>query len=69
MPGATVELGFLGSVLQVELPHCTDEQQLTECDPKSHVNSVFLSVSNTTNASLLDPSIVVPVLTPICASL
>ncbi|KAK0434313.1 hypothetical protein EV421DRAFT_1840584 [Armillaria borealis] len=36
-PGATVELGFLGSVLQVELPHCTDEQQLTECDPKSHI--------------------------------
>ncbi|KAK0204479.1 hypothetical protein DFS33DRAFT_1320461 [Desarmillaria ectypa] len=35
-PGATVELGFLGSVLQVELPQCTDEQQLMECDPKSH---------------------------------
>lgn len=32
-----MELGFLGSVLQVELPHCIDEQQLTECDPKSHI--------------------------------
>jgi len=43
-PGATVELGFLGSVLYLELPHTVDEQQLTETwsfdekyDPKSHI--------------------------------
>ena len=29
-PGATVELGFLGSVLQVELPLTSDSQQLAE---------------------------------------
>ncbi|TEB27105.1 DUF1630-domain-containing protein [Coprinellus micaceus] len=28
--GTTVELGFLGTVLHVELPHSTDAQQLTE---------------------------------------
>ena len=30
IPGATIELGFLGSVLQVELPLTIDTQQLTE---------------------------------------
>lgn len=30
MPGATIELGFLGTVMHVELPHTIDEQQLTE---------------------------------------
>ncbi|KAF8150895.1 hypothetical protein B0H34DRAFT_666138 [Crassisporium funariophilum] len=29
-PGQTLELGFLGSVLQVEIPHSIDAQQLTE---------------------------------------
>ncbi len=28
VPGSTRELGFLGSVLHVELPHDLDEQQL-----------------------------------------
>lgn len=43
-PGATIELGFLGSVLHVELPRTADEQQLVETssfhekfDPKLHV--------------------------------
>jgi len=29
-PGETLELGFVGTVLYVELPHSMDEQQLTE---------------------------------------
>lgn len=43
-PGTTIELGLLGSVMHVELPHSADEQQLTETasfeetfDPKLHV--------------------------------
>ena len=43
-PGTTLELGFLGTVLHVELPHSIDAQQLTETssfnekyDPRSHV--------------------------------
>ncbi|TFK35563.1 hypothetical protein BDQ12DRAFT_687965 [Crucibulum laeve] len=43
-PGATLELGFLGSVLQVEIPHTVDEQQLTDTssfnekyDPRLHI--------------------------------
>lgn len=43
-PGLTLELGFLGSVLQVELPTSSDSQQLAETasfdqkfDPREHV--------------------------------
>lgn len=43
-PGTTIELGFLGSVLHLELPHTIDEQQLTETssfqenyDPSSYI--------------------------------
>ncbi|KDR78789.1 hypothetical protein GALMADRAFT_118246 [Galerina marginata CBS 339.88] len=42
--GQTLELGFLGSVLQVEIPHSVDVQQVTETssfnekyDPKAHI--------------------------------
>jgi len=44
-PGLTLELGFLGSVLQVELPTSPDSQQLAETasfdqkfDPTEHVS-------------------------------
>lgn len=44
-PGLTLELGFLGSVLQVELPTSSDSQQLAETasfdqkfDPREHVS-------------------------------
>lgn len=43
-PGCTLELGFLGSVIHVEIPHSSDAQQLTETssfneryDPRSHI--------------------------------
>ena len=43
-PGTTIELGFLGSVMHVELPLTIDEQQLAETasfdetfDPTLHV--------------------------------
>jgi len=43
-PGETLELGFLGSVVHVEIPHTIDQFQLTETssfnemyDPKLHV--------------------------------
>ncbi|KAF8640309.1 hypothetical protein AX16_010204 [Volvariella volvacea WC 439] len=43
-PGRTVELGFLGSVLHLEIPHSINEQQSTETssfheayDPKRHI--------------------------------
>ncbi|KAF5327197.1 hypothetical protein D9619_004708 [Psilocybe cf. subviscida] len=43
-PGKTIELGFLGSVLHVELPHSPDVQQVTttasfneKYDPHSHI--------------------------------
>jgi hypothetical protein len=43
-PGETLELGFLGTVLHVEIPHSVDTQQLTETssfnekyNPKHHV--------------------------------
>ncbi|KAF8969105.1 hypothetical protein BDZ97DRAFT_264108 [Flammula alnicola] len=43
-PGSTVELGFLGSVLHVEIPHSIDAQQVTETSsfnekysPTSHI--------------------------------
>ncbi|KAF9532638.1 hypothetical protein CPB83DRAFT_784718 [Crepidotus variabilis] len=43
-PGETIELGFLGSVLHVEIPSSVDAQQLTETssfnekyDPRSHI--------------------------------
>lgn len=43
-PGTTVELGFLGSVLNVELPHTSEQQQMSgtasfqeKYDPKLHV--------------------------------
>ncbi|KAF8626595.1 hypothetical protein AX17_006513 [Amanita inopinata Kibby_2008] len=43
-PGQTMELGFLGSVLHLELPNTLDEQQLTETssfkeryDPRIHI--------------------------------
>lgn len=46
-PGETLELGFLGTVLQVEIPHSLDVQQVTETssfnekyDPKSHVSDL-----------------------------
>jgi hypothetical protein len=48
-PGTTLELGFLGTVLHVELPHSIDAQQLTETssfnekyDPRSHVRLSIL---------------------------
>lgn len=44
-PGTTLELGFLGSVLHVEIPHSIDAQQLAETssfnekyDPTVHVS-------------------------------
>ncbi|TFK75071.1 DUF1630-domain-containing protein [Pluteus cervinus] len=44
VPGTTVELGFLGSVLHLEIPKSNNEQQLTETssfhekyDPKRHI--------------------------------
>ncbi|EGN98722.1 hypothetical protein SERLA73DRAFT_181337 [Serpula lacrymans var. lacrymans S7.3] len=44
LPGSTLELGFLGSVMHVELPQSMDEQQLTETysfqqkfDPSLHI--------------------------------
>ncbi|KAF9468198.1 hypothetical protein BDZ94DRAFT_849450 [Collybia nuda] len=44
IPGETLELGFLGSVLQLELPRTIDEQQLTDTssfqekyDPRQHI--------------------------------
>lgn len=44
-PGYTLELGFLGSVVYVEIPHSSDAQQLTETssfnqkyDPRIHVS-------------------------------
>jgi len=51
-PGETLELGFLGTVVNVEIPHTIDQFQLTETssfnemyDPKFHVcifqNSFF----------------------------
>lgn len=43
-PGETLELGFLGMVINVEIPHTIDQFQLTETssfnekyDPKLHV--------------------------------
>ncbi|KAF8183395.1 hypothetical protein BJ912DRAFT_1023213 [Pholiota molesta] len=43
-PGKTLELGFLGTVLHVEIPHSIDVQQVTattsfneKYDPKSHI--------------------------------
>lgn len=43
-PGETLELGFLGTVLHVEIPHSVDTQQLTETssfnekyNPKRHI--------------------------------
>jgi len=42
-PGRLVELGFLGSVLHVEIPHSIDVQQMTETsfngtyNPMTHV--------------------------------
>ncbi|KAF8879304.1 hypothetical protein CPB84DRAFT_1687970 [Gymnopilus junonius] len=43
-PGQTLELGFLGTVLQVEIPHSLDVQQVTETssfnekyDPRAHI--------------------------------
>ncbi|KAF8896541.1 hypothetical protein BD779DRAFT_1608730 [Infundibulicybe gibba] len=43
-PGETIELGFLGSVFLIELPHTVDQQQLTETssfkekyDPRVHI--------------------------------
>ncbi|KIM35253.1 hypothetical protein M413DRAFT_20781 [Hebeloma cylindrosporum] len=43
-PGKTLELGFLGSVLHVEIPHSIDVQQLTDTssfnekyNPRSHI--------------------------------
>ena len=46
VPGATIELGFLGTVLRVELPQDLDEQQLgngphiqTQTDQDWHVRS------------------------------
>ncbi|KAF8813388.1 DUF1630-domain-containing protein [Phlegmacium glaucopus] len=43
-PGYTLELGFLGSVVHVEIPHSSDAQQLTETssfnekyDPRTHI--------------------------------
>lgn len=45
-PGQTLELGFLGTVLQVEIPHSLDVQQVTETssfnekyDPRAHVRT------------------------------
>lgn len=50
-PGLTIELGFLGSVLHVELPMNADIQQLTETasfhekfDPTLHVNKLSLAL-------------------------
>jgi hypothetical protein len=50
-PGATVELGFLGSVLLAELPQTIDTQQLTDTpsfgqtyDPKIHVRYKALPI-------------------------
>jgi hypothetical protein len=47
VPGTTIELGFLGSVLRVELPRDVDEQQLgngpqiqAHTDPEWHVRSL-----------------------------
>ena len=43
-PGCTLELGFLGSVLRVEIPYSSDTQQDAETsfneiyDPRSHVS-------------------------------
>lgn len=44
-PGTTIELGFLGSVLHVELPGSIDQQQTTDTasfhekfDPSLHVS-------------------------------
>lgn len=44
-PGGTLELGFLGSVIHVEIPDSSDAQQLTETssfneryDPRNHVS-------------------------------
>lgn len=46
--GETVELGFLGTVLQVEIPHSLDAQQVAETssfnekyNPKAHVCTLF----------------------------
>ena len=42
-PSGILELGFLGSVLQVEIPHSIDAQQVIQSsfiqryDPKAHV--------------------------------
>jgi len=47
-PGKTLELGFLGSVLHVEIPHSIDVQQLTDTssfnekyNPRSHARVFF----------------------------
>ncbi|KAJ6608667.1 hypothetical protein B0H10DRAFT_1815325 [Mycena sp. CBHHK59/15] len=39
MPGTTIELGFLGTVLNVELPHSPEQQQLADkaYDPRQHI--------------------------------
>ena len=51
-PGKTLELGFLGTVLHVEIPHSIDSQQVTatssfneKYDPKSHVGAVLVYVA------------------------
>lgn len=47
-PGSTIELGFLGSVLHVELPLTSDSQQLAETNtfeekfnPGVHVSPLY----------------------------
>jgi hypothetical protein len=51
VPGITVELGFLGSVLEVELPLTPDTQQLTDTpsfdekyNPELHVCHLVFSL-------------------------
>ena len=53
--GATLELGFLGSVLRLKLPHTVDEQQFLETssfaekyDPGKHVRSYVFSFQKRT---------------------
>lgn len=51
-PGKTLELGFLGSVLHVEIPHSIDVQQITDTssfnekyNPRFHVRAFFFGSS------------------------
>ncbi|KAL1744012.1 hypothetical protein HDZ31DRAFT_39588 [Schizophyllum fasciatum] len=57
-PGSTVELGFLGNVIQAQIPRTTDEQQaLDPAVAEKLVNSSLQTLIPATAASLLPPAI------------